>query len=175
LKLLTSLFFALAALTSGAQAQPASLKPELSGLSFLTGDWSSGRGKIADTGGSSTGSSSIKPEANGAVLLRRDHTNLFDPSGKPTGGFDQVMMIYAEDGVLRADYSDGSRVIHYTSAVVQPGRSVTFMSAAHAGAPIFRLAYALSDPSTLTIAFSMATPGSSDFRPIATGSLKKVD
>ena len=172
--------FVLAAAAAGstALAQPPArapaLKPELSSLGFLVGDWSGGRGKVADTGGTSTGSSRIEVAVNGAVLLRRDHTNLFDASGKPTGGFEQIMMIYPERGALHADYSDGSHVIHYTSAVVAPGKSVIFASDISPSAPAFRLAYTLSTPTTLEVAFSMAPPGGGEFHPIATGTLTKA-
>lgn len=163
---------ALVAQTVGAQPPP--LKPELAGLGFLVGHWSSGTGRVADTGGTSTGSSTIRPAADGAVLLRQDRTNLFDAAGKPTGGFDQIMMIYAEGGALHADYVDAGHVIHYTSAVVASGKSVTFATAARPEAPTFRLAYALADPTTLSVVFSMAPPGSADFHPIATGAMTKA-
>jgi hypothetical protein len=166
-----ALALALVAATADAQSPP--LKPELSGLGFLTGHWSSGRGQIADTGGTSTGSSNIEAVANGAVLLRRDHTNLFDSTGKPTGGFDQIMMIYAEGGTLHADYFDGDHVIHYTSAAIVPGKSVSFTSAVQSGVPVFKLAYALATPTVLSVAFSMAPPGTTEFHPIATGTLNK--
>jgi len=145
-----ALVFALAA---SARAEP--VKPSLAPVAFLVGRWANGTGKVADTGGSSRGSSTITPEAGGAVLLRRDHTDMFDASGRPTGGFDQIMMIYPEGGTLRADYSDGEHVIHYTSAVVTPGRSVVFTTAAIAGVPIFRLSYDLTSADELAISFAM--------------------
>jgi len=98
---------------------------------------------------------------------------LFDRSGKPTGGFEQIMMIYPEGGTVRADYSDGAHVIHYVSGNVDAGKSVTFTSASSPTAPTFRLRYELTDPHTLTVAFQMAPPGSTAFHPIATGSLTK--
>jgi hypothetical protein len=164
---------AMALLAGAAGAQPAPLKPGLAGVAFLIGDWSSGRGKVAETGQTSTGSSTIEPVAGGAALLRRDHTNLFDASGKPAGGFDQVMMIYPQGETLRADYIDGGHVIHYTSAVIVAGRSVTFASETQAGAPAFRLSYTLAGPATLAVSFSMAPPGTTEFHPIATGTLTK--
>ncbi len=159
-------------LMAQARAQTVKLAPALSGLAFLVGHWSSGKGKVADTGGFSTGISTITAEAGGAVLLRRDHTNLFDASGKPSGGFDQIMVIYAEGGAIHGDYFDGTHIIHYVSATTQPGHAVVFSTAA-ASAPSFRLTYTLSSPTTLTVAFAMAPPGSTGFHPIATGTLQK--
>jgi hypothetical protein len=155
------------------RAQPVATHSPLAGLDFLIGDWSSGRGDVADTGGTSTGRSTMTSEAAGAVILRRDHTDLFDKSGRPMGGFDQIMMIYPEAGTVRADYSDGVHVIHYVSATVEPGVAVTFTSAASPGAPTFRLAYRLTAPDRLSVWFGMASPGGGDFRPIAVGELRK--
>jgi len=158
-----------------AQPQAAPLKPALLPIGFLVGRWTSSDGKVSDTGGTSRGSSLITVEAGGDVLLRRDHVDLFDAQGKPAGGFDQVMMIYADGGSLHADYSGEGHLIHYVSAEVSPGRSVTFTSAARAGAPVFRLGYALQPDGGLGVAFAMAPPGQTAFQPIAVGVLRKMN
>ncbi len=146
----------------------------LAGLSFLVGDWQAGQGQVADTGGTAKGRSAITLEAGGNVLLRRDHTDLFDKAGKATGSFEQVMMVYPEGGTLHADYSDGQHVIHYVNADVVAGRSVTFTSTSQPNAPTFRLQYSLAGPQTLNVIFQVASPGSVDFHPIATGSLTRA-
>ena len=156
-----------------AATQPMPLKPDMAGLQFLVGDWSSGRGQVADTGERATGSSTFSVEAGGAVLLRRDQTALTDAKGKPSGVFGQIMMIYPEAGALHADYSDGTHVIHYASAHVTPGHAVIFQTAPTASAPAFRLTYTLKAPTTLEVAFAMAPPGAADFHPIATGDLSR--
>lgn len=154
---------------TSAAAQAPTLKPALQGIGFLVGRWSTPtRGKVADTGGGSTGEIAFTPEAGGAALLRRDHVQLYDASGKATGGFDILMMIYAEAGAIHADYADGEHVIHYTSAAVDPGRAVTFTSASSPSAPTFKLSYALTRPDRIDIAFGMTPPGGG-FHPIATG------
>jgi hypothetical protein len=154
-------------------AAPA-LKPALAPLGFLVGSWDSGEGKVADTGGTSKGGSEMSVESDGAVILRRDHTETFDKSGKPAGSFHQTMMIYPDGGGIHADYVDGEgHAIHYTKADVVAGKSVTFESAPGQG-PVFRLTYALQSPRLLAISFGMIPPGASELRPIATGSLKKV-
>lgn len=141
---------AIAALwASTVSVQPA-LRPELSGLRFLTGKWLSGRRTVAETGGVSTGYSDFEPILGGSALLRRDHTYLSDAAGKPTGSFDQLTTIYPEAGGIHADYVDGTHVIHYTSAFAVSSRSVTFITQTSSAAPQFKLAYSLAGPDTLS-------------------------
>ncbi len=158
-------------LASGVSA--AELAAPLKPLAFLVGRWDGG-GVVADTGGTAKGFSTITVEANGGVLLRKDHTALFDKAGKLTGGFDQVMMIYPDAGGVRADYSDGQHLIHYTSARVEPGRSVEFIGDARPGAPTFRLRYEIEGPDVLTVTFGVVPPGQTTFQPIATGELHRA-
>ncbi len=152
------------------RADATSLQPPLSGLGFLVGSWTGGDGKVAETGGVSKGTSVITVEAGGGALVRRDHVQLFDKAGRPAGGFDILMTIYADGGPVHADYLDGSHVIHYTSAAIVPGKSVTFATDAASHAPAFRLSYRLMGR-TLAISFSMAPPGQTAFVPIADGTL----
>ena len=158
-----------AAPVAGAEPE---LQPKLAEIGFLVGDWSNGQGHVSETGGMSTGASKVTVEAGGGVLLRRDHTSLYDRAGKPAGGFNQVMIIYPEAGTLHAEYSDGAHVIHYVTAEVRPGRSVTFTSAVQPGAPVFRLAYELTSPDALVVTFGMIPPGGA-FQPIAVGTLRR--
>ena len=163
---------ALAALLNApAYAQP--LKPALADLSFLVGTWSATRSHVADTAGTATGNSTIALAAGGAILVRRDHTNLFDAKGHAAGGFDQLMTIYPDGGAIHADYFDPAHVIHYTSAAVQPGHSVVFSTALVPGAPAFRLSYTLTAPGTLAVAFAMAPPPGNNFHEIASGIVTK--
>jgi len=157
--------------TSSALAQ-ATLKPDLAGLGFMVGQWKSDDGKVADTGGSSSGTSAISIEADGAALLRRDRTETFDAKGKSAGGFGQIMTIYSENGAVHADYIDGgSHIFHYTSANVVAGKSVTFDTAPGDG-PAFRLVYELRAPTTLAVSFGLVRSG--QFHAIAIGTLTRA-
>jgi hypothetical protein len=167
-----SAVFALALCCASPAFAQVTLKPDLAGLGFMVGQWKSNDGKVADTGGTSSGTSTISMEADGAVLLRRDHTETFDAKGKSTGGFDQIMTIYSENGALHADYIDGEgHVIHYASASIIAGKSVTFDSAPGAGPP-FRLVYELRAPTTLAVSFGLTQSG--QFHPIASGTLTRA-
>jgi hypothetical protein len=171
-----AILFALTAalLAAPALAQPA-LKPPLAGLGFLVGDWDSGEGKVADTGGTSRGVSHVTIEADGWSLLRRDRNEIAGPDGKPAGGFSQMMLIYPEAGTLHADYSDGEgHIIHYDKAEIVPGKSVVFTSPASAAAPGFRLTYTLKSPGDLGVDFGMLPPGGGAFHPIASGTLRRA-
>ena len=155
---------------SPAMAETA-LKPPLSSLSFLVGAWKSDDGKVADIGGTSKGGSTISVQSDGSALLRQDYTELFGKTGKPAGSFHQTMLIYSDNGAIRAEYVDGEgHAIHYVSANVTPGKAVTFSSAPGQG-PIFRLRYELRAPGTLSVTFGMVPPGQTALRPIANGML----
>jgi hypothetical protein len=154
-----------------AMAEP-ELQPKLAEIGFLVGNWSNGQGRVSETGGTAAGASNVTVEAGGGVLLRRDHTSLFDRDGKPAGGFNQVMMIYPEAGTLHAEYSDGAHIIHYVTAEIRPGRSVIFTSEVQPGAPVFRLAYELTAPDALIVTFGVIPPGGA-FQPIAVGTLRR--
>ena len=108
------------------------------------------------------------------MLVGRDHNVLYDAAGMPTGGFDQIMLIYPEAGAVHTDYTDGTHVIHYHHAEVTPGRAVVFTSDAPTGAPTFRLSHTLIAAGRLAMSFAMAPPGSATFQPIATGDVTRI-
>jgi hypothetical protein len=98
---------------------------------------------------------------------------LFDRHGKPAGGFHQTMLIYPDNGAIRADYVDGEgHAIHYVVSEITAGKSVTFSSPPKEF-PVFRLRYELQAPGTLAVSFGMVPPGQTQFRPIADGTLHK--
>lgn len=171
-RMLKPTILALSLLASSMPSQAVSPVGALASLDFLVGTWQADEGQVMDTGGTSKGVSAITAELGGTVLLRRDHTDLFDKAGAPSGGFDQLMTIYAESAGIRADYLDGEHVIHYVSADVTPGQAVTFTSAPGAG-PVFRLSYRLESPTTLKVTFGMIPPGQTELHPIATGTLHR--
>lgn len=152
-------------------AQAQDLAPPVAGLGFLIGDWA-GTGK-SEHGTTDTGTSHIEAAVGGNGLLRRDHTDVTDASGKLVESFDQIMLIYPEGGTLHADYLDGAHIIHYTSATIVPGQSVTFATTTTADAPTFHLTYTKAPADALGIKFEMMPPGAPAFTTIAEGTVSR--
>ena len=163
-----------ASVSTALGAQASTPAPAMAKLAFMVGDWRGAQVAVADAGSADQGRSTITVEVGGNVLVRRDHTDTFTAAGQATGSFDQLMMIFAEDGAVRADYTDGKRVTHYVAGALVPGRSVDFTTEARPGVPTFRLQYLRVDPMTLRVTFQKASPGGMDFQTVAIGNLKKV-
>ena len=123
----------------------------LAPLGFMVGDWSAAGDSV---GAGAGGASSIHPDLQGRVLVRRDHVLV-----KAGGSFDIYMVVYDDGGRLRADFIDTEgHVIHY-AVTPSPGPSAVFESPGAAGTPGYRLTYAASSADRLHIRFEIAPPG----------------
>ncbi|HLK25831.1 MAG TPA: hypothetical protein VKT30_14350 [Caulobacteraceae bacterium] len=157
------------ALAGSIAAQAQALSPELAQIGFLVGDWVAAPGNASPD----RGHASIHPIVGGAALMRNDHHEVVDPrTGKVTASFDQVMPIYAEGGTLRGDYLDGTHVIHYTHARVEPGRSVEFLTADDAR-PAYRLTYTKDGAGELGIRFEIGGSSAGPFQVIADAKVRR--
>lgn len=152
--------------TSLSQPAPPVLSRQIAPLGFLVGSWREQRSQVINVR-SSQGYFSFEPAINGQALLRRDHNDFVMKAGHDPA-YDQIMLIYPEDGKLRGDWLDGQHVIHYTAIAIEPGRSVTFEGSTRSGGPIFRLNYRLG-PSGVEVTFGQKRKGSRTMTTIATG------
>jgi hypothetical protein len=123
-------------------------------LDFLIGDW-----EAISKPGEGAGSFSFTREAQGRVLVRRNHAEYPAADGRPAGAHDDLMVIYQDGGSLRADYFDNEgHVIHYVAQGGAEGE-VTFVSEAGADGPRYRLSYARNPNGNVRGKFEIAPPG----------------
>lgn len=157
------LLFAPALLQAAPAADP------LAALDFLKGEWASGDSS-GEPGKASGGAFSFKPEAGGKALLRRSFAEYPAAEGRPASRHEDLMVVYAEGGTLKADYWDNEgHVIHYS---VEAGSGSAVFTSLPGPGPRFRLSYRRQDASTVGLSFEIAMPGK-DFAPYIQATVKR--
>jgi uncharacterized protein (TIGR02246 family) len=142
----------LSVLTASPRAQaPAPLAP----LQFLLGEWEG----IGDQAGA-TGGFTFARSVQDHVIVRTNYSNTPAHGVTPASRHDDTMVIYVDDGTVKADYFDSEgHVIRYV-AQARPGE-VVFVSELKPAEPRYRLTY-VSAPAGLTGTFEVAPPGHPD-------------
>jgi hypothetical protein len=146
----------------GSAAQAAA-PTELQPLAFLIGEWaSSGEGQP----GVGTGTAVFSPSLQDRVILRTSFADYPATDNRPASRHDDLMVIYAVAGGVRANYFDSEgHVIRYSVESPAAGQAV-FLSDAEQGAFRFRLTYQLVGDDQLDGTFEIAAPGAPDtFKP----------
>jgi hypothetical protein len=83
------------------------------------------------------------------------------------------MIVFVEEGKLRAEYWDSEgHLIRYEVQAPAKDRLV-FLGEARPGAPRFRLTYAWPDAGKLELTFEIAPPGTTEFRPYISARLRR--
>ena len=145
-----SIFLVFVALAGSIRAEP---PPPLAPLRFLVGEWE-GIGDQAGATGGFTFASSLQDR----VLVRTNYSNTPATAGTPASRHDDLMVVYVEAGLVKADYFDSEgHVIRYV-ADARPGE-VVFVSEIKAAEPRYRLTYRQGSSSTLIGTFDVAPPG----------------
>jgi hypothetical protein len=112
-----------------------------------------------------TGWTTFSRDLGDRVVVRRNHASYPAKEGKPASDHDDLMVIFAEDGRLRAEYFDSEgHVIRYDVQSPAPG-TLVFLSEERPGTPRFRLTYAGLGTGTAALTFEIAPPGATAFRP----------
>ena len=107
------------------------------------------------------------------VVVRKNHASYPPRDGRPASEHDDLMVVFADDGKVRADYWDNEgHVIRYEVQSPAANRLV-FLSEARPGAPRFRLTYAWPQPGRLELTFEIAPPGATEFRPYISARLRR--
>lgn len=128
----------------------------LASLQFLVGQWEA----IGDQAGA-TGGFTFAPSVQDRVIVRTNYSNTPATAGKPASRHDDLMVIYVEAGVVKADYFDSEgHVIHYVAAA--RSAEVVFLSEVKASEPRYRLIYRRGSANALNGTFDVAPPGKPD-------------
>jgi hypothetical protein len=128
----------------------------LDALQFLLGEWEG----LGEQGGA-TGGFSFTPAVQNRVIVRTNYSNTPATASSPASRHDDLMTIYVEGDVVKADYFDNEgHVIRY---LVQstPGEAV-FLSHVRPGEPRYRLTYTRVSATTIKGRFDVAPPGRPD-------------
>ena len=135
--------------------EPAELRP----LAFLIGEWSASG---AEQPGAASGRAVFARGLQDRVIVRTSYAEYPAVAGNPGSRHDDLMIIYAASGGVRADYYDNEgHVIRYVVSSPAPGHAV-FLSEAVGGEARFRLSYTLEATGVLRGELAIAPPGAPD-------------
>lgn len=150
----------LVVLVAAAACVEAATPPALQPFGFLLGEWVSDG---ADAGGGPSGKATFAPALQDTVMVRTSFAEYPAAGGRPATRHDDLMVIFATPGgAVEAEYWDNEgHEIRYVARSPRPGEAL-FLSAPRAGAPGYRLSYALGEGGVLKGEFAIAPPGSPD-------------
>lgn len=126
---------------------------------WLSGDWvGEGSGKP----GQGTGEFSFRPDLDGNIFVRRNHSVYPATKDKPELIHDDLMIIYLDNArePTRAIYFDNeNHTIDY--AISYPEKSIVFTSNKLPAMPMFRLTYVPLENDTISVTFEISQDGQS--------------
>jgi hypothetical protein len=141
----------------------------LASFQFLLGQWEGIGDQVGATGGFT-----FAPSVQDRVIVRTNYSNTPATGGKPASRHDDLIVIYIDAGVVKADYFDSeNHVIRYV-AEARSGE-VVFVSEIKPSEPRYRLTYTRESATTLKGTFEIAPPGKPDaFSPYLSWTARKV-
>ena len=150
----TALFILLFGITSLSLAQQDTTWQK---WNWLVGDWvGEGSGAPSDGGGWF----SLKPDLDGKVLTRKNHSEYPATKDKPKIVHDDLMIVYLDYAGQpgKAVYFDNEgHVIDYAISYLE--KSIIFTSGKVQNMPVFRLSYTSLDKETIEVKFEMSRDG----------------
>ncbi len=157
------------ALTIALAASAQGSRADLASLSFLLGDWEA-IGTAAGEAGGFTFSFGVQNH----VMTRTNYAIYDAREGRSASRHDDFMIVYAEDGQLRADYFDSEQHVIRYLVELQSDHSVVFVSHAKPSEPRYRLSYTARADGTLAGQFEIAAPGTPEaFKPYLSWAARK--
>jgi hypothetical protein len=148
-----------------AQAQAVPMAP----LRFLIGDW-----QAIDTAPGEAGSFTFALAVQDHLMVRTNEARYAADGARPASRHDDLLVIYGDNGSLKADYFDSeAHVIRYL-VEVRPQNVVVFLSEPNPREPRYRLTYTAGADGVLIGSFEIAPPGSPDsFKPYLSWKARK--
>jgi len=139
-------------------------------LRFLFGNW-----QAVDLPAGESGGFTFKLGVQDHVVIRTNEAHYAAAGDRPASNHDDLLVIYREDGSLKADYFDSEgHVIRYV-VDTPSGNVATFVSARVAGQPRYRLTYHADPAGLLVGSFEIAAPDAADtFKPYLTWKARRV-
>ena len=129
----------------------------LSSVRFLIGDW-----QAIDTPPGETGAFTFKLTVQDHLIVRTNEAVYAATPQHPASRHDDLLVIYAENGTLKADYFDSeAHVIRY-AVQRRSANAVVFVSDLMPREPRYRLTYTREVEGVLVGSFEVAPPGSPD-------------
>lgn len=145
-----------------ALAQQATPAVNLDSLKFLLGNWV---GEVTTGGTPGSGYCSFETALQSKAIVRKNHAEYPATGNHPPVLHDDLMIIYPDAALhqIRAFYTDNEgHIIHYTVTAASDGSSAVFLGDTEAGAPRYRLTYAVTQPEHISLTFEIAPPGHPD-------------
>ena len=138
-------------------------------LRFLIGDW-----QAIDAAPGESGSFTFALAVQDHVIVRTNEARYAATAAAPASRHDDLLVIYVDNGSLKADYFDSeAHVIRY-AVEARPSNVVVFLSDASPRDPRYRLTYTAAAGGVLIGSFEVAPPGSADgFKPYLSWKARK--
>jgi hypothetical protein len=146
---------------------------EISALKLVEGVWV-GEGSSRQAG-QGAGTMSFESDLGGTIMIRRNRAEYPVPN-KPPFVHEDIMIVYPDSvrHAIRAFYTDTEHhIITYTVYASGGGDTLTFLSEPRDNEPQYRLTYAKLAAGRLSVGLEAAPAGTSEFKRIVQGTLKK--
>ncbi len=127
---------------------------------FLLGKWV---GEGSGDPGQGSGGFTFSFDLQNTILVRKNYADYPATKDRPSFSHNDLMIIYQEKGITRADYFDNEQhVIRYTVSISPDSASYIFVSDPIASEPRYRLTNSKQGTDSIRITFEIAPPGRPD-------------
>jgi hypothetical protein len=137
----------------------------------MLGTWEADR-----SGDGPTGGFTLSVELQGRILLRKNQADYPKTKERPAIRHEDLMAIWRDGSVTRAEYWDSEgHFIRYVASVEPASKTFTFLSEVIPGQPHYRLTYVASSANALSLKFEIAPPNSPEqYKPYIAATVHRI-